>query len=177
MFTIARSMVPRLWLGLAAWTRLGTSLRTPLILSIGTAERRLGCGIVRIHPTGAGARQNDAHPKEEDSRLKPMLWQRAPSPVAMYTGREERWEGREDAGMKEAKQILTSAGREQEPRKTPPRLSCVPRSPDQRCGGLVLGYPLVVKLRGAPAWDRRKRWHPTQGPVPCASLLSKTPEG
>lgn len=79
------------------------SLCTPLILSIGTAERRLGCGIVRIHLTGNGARQNDTHPKEEDSRLKPLLWQRAPSPVVM----EEKWQGREDARMREAKQILS----------------------------------------------------------------------
>lgn len=67
------------------------------------------------NPTGNGARQNNTHPKEDDWWLKPLLWQRAPSPVVMYVGREVRWEGREDAGMKEAKQTLTSAGRDQEP--------------------------------------------------------------
>lgn len=42
---------------------------------------------------GNGARQNDSKkdPKE-DSWLKPLLWQRAPSTITMYLGREERWE-------------------------------------------------------------------------------------
>jgi len=144
--SIAGSVVPGLSLSLAARPPLGMFLHAPLILSIGTAERRLGCGIVEIHLTGNGARQNGAHPKEEDSWLKPLLWQRAPSPVMM----EERWEGREDAGMREAKQTLTSAGRDQEPQKTPPRISFAPGSPGQHCGGLVLGYLLVVKTQSGP---------------------------
>ena len=53
--------------------------------------------------------------------------------------------------MREAKQTLTSAGTNQEPQKTPPRLSCTPRNPGQRCGGLVLGYLLVVKMQRGPS--------------------------
>lgn len=58
--------------------------------------------------------------------------------------------------MKEAKQTLTSAGRDQEPQKTPPRLSCVPRSPGQRCGGLVLGYLLIVKTQRGPSMGQEE---------------------
>lgn len=56
MWTIALSVVLGLLLSLVAQT---------LILSIGTAERRLGCGIVRIHLRGAEvlARTIDTHPK------------------------------------------------------------------------------------------------------------------
>lgn len=55
--------------------------------------------------------------KEEDARLKPLLWQRAPNPVTMYIGREERWEGREDAGMREAKQTSFDWERPRAPEK------------------------------------------------------------
>lgn len=56
MLTIVLCVVPGFLLGLVAQT---------LILSIGTAERCLGCGIVRIHLRGAEvlARTIDTHPK------------------------------------------------------------------------------------------------------------------
>lgn len=56
MLAIVLSVVPGLLLSLVAQT---------LILSTGTAERRLGCGIVRIHLRGAEvlARMIDTHPK------------------------------------------------------------------------------------------------------------------
>lgn len=92
---------------------------------------------------GNGARQNDAKkdPKE-DSWLKSLLWQRAPSAITMYLGREERWERWEDAGMREAKQTLTSGAPE-----NPTKAQLCPGIPGQHCGGLVLGYLLVVKTQ------------------------------
>lgn len=84
-------------------------------------RKALGCGIVRSHPTG-----NDAHQSQPPSprrELKPLLWHWAPKPIM----REKRWEGRENAGMKEASRPSLQLGETRGHSK--PKSKLCPREP------------------------------------------------
>lgn len=93
MWTIALSVVPGLLLSLVAQT---------LILFIGTAERRLGCGIVRIHLRGAEvlARTIDTHPKRGGFMAETTALAKGTKPChnGGEVGRGGRcWDGRSQA--------------------------------------------------------------------------------
>lgn len=127
------------------------------------------------NPTGNGARQNDTHPKEDDWWLKPLLWQRAPSPVLMYVGREV---GREGGCWDERSQADPHFSWERPGApETPPRLRCAPGSPGQRCGGLVLGYVLVVKTQRGPSMGLEEEMASVTGFSALRLFVRQNPRG
>lgn len=166
MLIIVLFVIPGFLLGLVAQT---------LILPTGTAERCLGCGIVRIHLRGAEvlARMIDTHPKRGGFMAETTALAKGTKPChnGEEVGMGERcWDGKSQADPHFSSE---SPGAPKNPTKAKLR----PQEPWPALLRFGARVPVDCKILEGPQHGTGGRDESKTGQCPTLHLLSKTPEG